>query len=85
MARRAKIVFACILLQAAVVADPLEQGFVCEIDTLREEFGTVTLELIEHHRPCCGALRRFLKVAQSGSQPWKLEVDTNGFARSLRT
>ena len=30
----------------------------------------------EQHAVCCGSLRRFLKVAQSGTQPWKLEVKT---------
>ena len=63
-----------VLMLAAILADPQEQSSACDIDTLREEFGTVTLDLAEDHE-CCGALRRFLKVAQSGSQPWKLVVN----------
>ena len=47
----------------------------CELDTLQDEFGTVLLPMvIEQHARCCGALRRFLKTAQSGPQPWKIEV-----------
>eukprot|EP00277_Geminigera_cryophila_P039975 CAMPEP_0173111728 /NCGR_PEP_ID=MMETSP1102-20130122/45408_1 /TAXON_ID=49646 /ORGANISM="Geminigera sp., Strain Caron Lab Isolate" /LENGTH=76 /DNA_ID=CAMNT_0014012289 /DNA_START=34 /DNA_END=261 /DNA_ORIENTATION=- len=37
----------------------------CNIDTLRDEFGAVTVDMsLDSHERCCGALRRFLKVAQ---------------------
>jgi hypothetical protein len=43
----------------------------CEIETLQDEFGTLTLEMSTHtHGSCCGIMRQFLKVAASGSQPW---------------
>ena len=49
----------------------------CDIDTLRDEFGTLTLEMsTDTHGRCCGMMIFFLKVAASGSQPWKFEVST---------
>ena len=47
----------------------------CEIDTLLDEFGVIAVHMsVERHAVCCGSVRRFLKVAQSQTQPWKLEV-----------
>ena len=45
----------------------------CDIDMLREQFEAVTLFMRVDLTHCCGSLRRFLKVAQMGAQPWKLE------------
>ena len=47
----------------------------CEIETLLDEFGVIAVHMsVETHAVCCGSVRRFLKVAQSQTQPWKLEV-----------
>jgi len=76
---------ACVLFLAAVSAQD-RRTVSCEIDTLREEFGVVALNNFDQdERHCCGALRRFLKVAQSLSQPWKLEVcKLSGYHALLR-
>ena len=45
----------------------------CQVDLLLDEFGVVMLEMSAEKKHCCGSLLRFLKAAQVGPQPWKLE------------
>ena len=77
------MVMVCALACLLAVSAQERQTVSCEIETLQEEFGVVALgNLVEDEKHCCGALRRFLKVAQSLSQPWKLEVcNQSGYHR----
>jgi hypothetical protein len=66
--------WACSMAQSER-AEPSAAAAACEIDTLLDEFGVIAVHMsVERHAVCCGSVRRFLKVAQSQTQPWKLEV-----------
>ena len=62
MGRQRLIILDLMLLVAALVRGCTCLG--CEIDTLRDEFGTLTLEMsTDTHGGCCGIIRQFLKIA----------------------